>query len=216
MKAKDLKIIRKKLAKLNKVDYDPLPGISCEDALSSMVPKALDDEVLSVRLVNARNVTETVFQDLLALFEQNMGELYRNSSWGLDPSAKAAELRHDMARYLLVQTPTNHVVAFMHYRFEYDDDDQPKEVVLYVYEIQVDQRFQRRGLGKALMAISEQIAVQAEVAKVMLTVFTKNHDAMEFYKRLNYEIHSSSPSMHKELADYEILSKSISRPSNSG
>ena len=212
MKAKDLKIIRKKLVKLNKVDYDPLPDKS-NDALS-IVPKTLDENILTVRLVNSRDLSEQVFSQLFALFEKNMGELYQNSSWGLDPEAKSAELRHEAARYLLVEThvddkPT--LAAFMHYRFEYDDDQQPTEVVLYVYEIQVDQRFQRHGLGKALMAISEKIAVQAEVSKVMLTVFKKNQDAMEFYRRLNYEIDSSSPSMHKELADYEILSKSFSR-----
>ena len=211
MKAKDFKIIRKKLAKLNKEDYDPLLGIS-SDALS-VVPKTLDDEVLTVRLVNSKDVSEQVFQQLFALFEQNMGELYRNSSWGMDPESKAAELRHNQARYVLVETQANHqsLAAFMHYRFEYDDDQQPTEVVLYVYEIQVDHRFQRLGLGKALMAISEQIAVRAEVPKIMLTVFKKNQDAMEFYKRLNYGIDASSPSMHKELADYEILGKSIPR-----
>jgi ribosomal protein S18 acetylase RimI-like enzyme len=208
MKAKDLKILRKKLAKVNKAEYDPLDGIS-KDAFS-IASKSADDEALSVRFARSADIQPKMFEELLSLFERNMGELYKNSSWGLDTEEKSAELKHAKARYLLVETSKgNQLAGFVHFRFVYDDEEQPTEAVLYVYEIQIDEKFRRQGLGKKLMGISEQIGAKAEVSKVLLTVFKSNQAAMEFYKRLDYGIDYSSPSNHNEPADYEILSKSV-------
>lgn len=208
MKAKDLKILRKKLTKLNKAEYDPLNGIP-KDTFS-IAPQNADDGPLSVRFTRSSELKPKLFQDVLSLFERNMGELYKNSSWGLDTEEKSAELKHTNARYLLVETSEgNQLAGFVHFRFVYDDEEQPTDAVLYVYEIQIDEKFRRQGLGKKLMGISEQIAAKAEVASVVLTVFKSNESAMDFYKRLDYEIDSSSPSKHNEPADYEILSKLI-------
>ncbi len=205
MKAKDLKLLRKQLAKVNKTDYNPLQGIS-KDVLS-IEPKSLHDEGLIIRHARSKEISKDLFEQLFSLFERNMGELYKNTSWGLDTEEKIAELRHDHARYLLVETEANKMAGFMHFRFEYDDDDQPTGGVLYIYEIQIDEHFQRQGLGKTLMQISEQIVLHAKFSKIMLTVFRKNEAALEFYKRLNYDIDPISPSKHNEAADYEILSK---------
>ena len=215
MKAKDLKILRKKLTRVNKAEYDPLNGIS-EDAFS-VAPQTADDEPLSVRFARSADIVKEreLFDDLLCLFERNMGELYKKSSWGLDKGRKSAELKHANARYLLVETTTSNkehrqqLAGFVHFRFDYDDEEQPMDTVLYVYEIQIDEKFRRQGLGKRLMGIAEEIAAKAEVSKVLLTVFKSNQVAMDFYKRLDYGIDASSPSNHNEPADYEILSKSV-------
>jgi ribosomal protein S18 acetylase RimI-like enzyme len=208
MKAKDLKILRKKLTKLNKAEYDPLNGISKDTVL--IAPKTADDEALSIRSARSSDIQPKQFEEILSLFERNMGELYKNSSWGLDTEEKSAELKHANARYLLVESSKgNELAGFVHFRFSYDDDDQPTEAVLYVYEIQIDEKVRRQGLGKKLMAIAEEIGAKAEVSKVLLTVFKSNQAAMDFYKRLEYGIDYSSPSNHNEPADYEILSKSM-------
>jgi ribosomal protein S18 acetylase RimI-like enzyme len=48
------------------------------------------------------------------------------------------------------------------------------------------------------------------MAKVMLTVFKSNGDAMAFYDKLGYTVDDTSPSKVGEIAeDYEILSRSI-------
>jgi N-alpha-acetyltransferase 40 len=39
----------------------------------------------------------------LSLFETNMGDLYRNSSWGLDLDKKRAELEHGNAKFLMLR-----------------------------------------------------------------------------------------------------------------
>ena len=43
-----------------------------------------------------------LLQDAVNMFEENMGIMYQNSSWGLDLKDKRDELRHQNARFLLV------------------------------------------------------------------------------------------------------------------
>ena len=109
------------------------------------------------------------------------------------------------------------LVAFCHYRFEYDNDEFPSCAVLYLYEIQVSQRFQSLGIGTLLMELLYCIAQQMDMSKIMLTVFQSNHDAREFYRtKLQYDIDVTSPNHddnnndeEEEEVDYEILSKVI-------
>lgn len=166
----------------------------------------------------------------LDLFKDNMSDMYEASSWGLDLDEKSSELRHETARFLIVEAATDadgasdtstndggtakrDVLAFVHFRFEPNDDEKPTEEVLYVYEIQVSDRAQRSGLGKRLMNIMELVANKNGMQKVMLTVFKMNGGAMKFYReKMKYAIDESSPSnFDGEVADYEILSKVVGK-----
>mmetsp|Transcript_5911 Transcript_5911/g.12401 ORF Transcript_5911/g.12401 Transcript_5911/m.12401 type:complete len:293 (-) Transcript_5911:123-1001(-) len=170
----------------------------------------------------------------LHLFESNMADMYRDSSWGLDLEEKSNELRHETARFLIVEACSSSsdststsggdtvneetggdsrrdILAFSHFRFEPNDEDKPTEEVLYVYEVQVSDAAQRSGLGKRLMNVMELVALRQGMKKVMLTVFKNNQRAMAFYlEKMKYVIDETSPSnFDGEEADYEILSKTI-------
>ena len=161
----------------------------------------------------------------LDLFKANMSDMYQASSWGLDLEEKSSELRHEAARFLVVEAATDadgagasngaerNVLAFVHFRFEPNDEEKPTEEVLYVYEIQVSDKAQRSGLGKRLMNIMELVAHKNGMQKVMLTVFKMNGGAMKFYlDKMKYGVDESSPSnFDGELADYEILSKAVGK-----
>ena len=162
----------------------------------------------------------------LDLFKANMSDMYQASSWGLDLEEKSSELRHETARFLVVEadaTDTDgagasngakrNVLAFVHFRFEPNDEEKPTGEVLYVYEIQVSDKAQRSGLGKRLMNIMELVAHKNGMQKVMLTVFKMNGGAMKFYlDKMKYGVDESSPSnFDGELADYEILSKVVGK-----
>jgi len=122
----------------------------------------------------------------LNLFQENMGDLYRSSSWGLNPKEKEREFQHEHARFLLVRqedqidyrdstTDKNSsengirddIVGFTHFRFEPDDESHPNEEVLYVYEVQIEDHARRIGLGRRLMSIMELIAMQNGMRKVV-------------------------------------------------
>ena len=160
-----------------------------------------------------------------------MSEHYKSSQWGLDLQSKAKELKHKKARFLIAtldndsmstsssptkDSTTPDIVAFAHFRFDFDDDDQPSHPVLYVYELHVHPSYQRYGIGRRLMSIMELMAMRSSMSHVMLTVFTHNKQALKFYsEKMKYSIADSSPSNFgeegAEPADYEILWKCVSK-----
>ncbi len=211
MKSKELKILRKRIANANKHE-DLLKGI--DDTTFSFSPGGSSEgddtpqrKELSIHFTHSRNISEARWKDCLLLFENNMGDMYRSSSWGLDMQAKSEEMKHEKARYLLAIDNDEKLAGFVHFRFEYDDDESPSCAVLYVFEIQVEALYRRCGLGKRLMGIAERIGREQSMTKVVLTVFKTNQQAMAFYtKKLQYEVDELSPSKFGENADYEILS----------
>lgn len=248
VKSKELKIMRKKLEKAEKIQ-DPFKMIGQHSQLldatvgeeSSPSSASSSAAALTISYKSSADLDDSTLQQCLALFKGNMGDLYRNSTWGLDMEEKKDEFQHKKARFLLLTaaaeapaeaSSTNddtnnnsaqnqqkqeskqqdrHLAAFVHFRFCYDDDEEPECVVLYVYEIQVSGAFRRRGLGRRLMEIIEDICKAVDFPKVMLTVFSKNTAALQFYQsqQLGYRIDESSPSKYNQVEDYEILSKVI-------
>jgi len=145
----------------------------------------------------------------MVLFEENMGSLYRASYWGLDLNEKRRELDDKDARFLLVHDDGEKLVGYCHIRFGTNDDDDPIEVVVYVYELQVSSKYQRFGIGRRLMELVHQITWKAGLAKVMLTVFNSNEKAVRFYKNLGYTIDDTSPSHNGVESDYEIMCRRL-------
>jgi ribosomal protein S18 acetylase RimI-like enzyme len=223
MKAKALKQLRKTLARANKLENNPLDIISKDllqidlptnatatensDATTQPVPPHL-----SIQYFPSVDLVDTRFKQCIDLWENNMGDLYRGSSWGFDLKEKSDEFRHANARFLLLTAADNdsELAGFVHFRFVYDDEDKPSCAALYVYEIQVASTYQRQGIGKHFMKLMEKMGGNAEMTKVLLTVFKANNSAMKFYtETIQYSIDESSPSKWGEQADYEILCKSV-------
>lgn len=86
-----------------------------------------------------------------------------------------------------------------------------------MYELQIEKRMQRKGLGRFLMQILELLAIKYSMTCLMLTVFLINTNAIAFYTQMSYEIDSTSPTKDinfitsGETADFEILSKTFRR-----
>lgn len=221
MKSKELKNLRKRLANANRCDEllkgfdnDTVISLIIKDSGESDLPKGsspIQRTNLCIVFSTSSHMTEERFEDCLHLFERNMGEMYKNSSWGLNMEEKSVELTDDKARFLLVLDDNEKLAAFVHFRFEYDDEETPTCGVLYIYEIQIESLYRRCGLGKKLMAMAERIACNQSMAKILLTVFKKNHQAMAFYtESLGYVVDDSSPSKFGDHnVDYEILSLKI-------
>lgn len=168
-----------------------------------------------------------LIEQCLVLFEENMGDFYRASTWGLDMEEKRKELTHDDARFLIVLEDDNEcdakvsedsanpkVLGFAHFRYEEDDEDDPTAPVSYLYELQIQSTQQKAGVGKRLMNIIELLAMKSKMHKVMLTVFKDNVKAMGFYlNKMKYEVDECSPSNFEGEenihCDYEILSKAL-------
>lgn len=174
-----------------------------------------------------KSLSNELMDSSMKLFEANMGELYKKSNWGLDLDNKREELLHEDAQFLIVvrrpppfaaENNTNSLLhhndsllaGFVHWRLDVNDDDDPTEVVIYVFELQIAKPYQRFGLGRRCMELLEQqLAPTVRIPKIMLTVFLSNQSALRFYRKLHYTPDAISPSQHGEESDYEILSKTL-------
>ncbi|XP_051632598.1 N-alpha-acetyltransferase 40 isoform X2 [Manacus candei] len=112
------------------------------------------------------------------LTKANMQTLYEQSEWGWKEREKREELRDERAWYLLARDPDTAPVAFSHFRFDVEAGDE----VLYCYEVQLESRVRRRGLGKFLLQILQLVANSTQMKKVMLTVFKHNLGAFQFFR----------------------------------
>ncbi|KAL3672849.1 hypothetical protein V7S43_002137 [Phytophthora oleae] len=167
---------------------------------------------VTIHGAQSKELSETTREQIVALFESNMKNLYQASEWGYDAAAKRTELFETEARYLLVhdkseEASSESLVGFAHFRFVEDDG----ALVLYLYEVQLAPSVQRHGLGKFLMQLLLLVARKHGMELMVLTVFKSNTSAMRFYReRLGFEIDETSPSACGDNSqDYEILSKSV-------
>ena len=134
-----------------------------------------------------------------------MKKLYEDSEWGWNDKNKREEMLDEKAWYLLAETSDGTIAGYSHFRYDMDFDDE----VVYVYEIQIDSTYQRKGLGRFMMQVLEMLAFKADMRKIMLTVFKHNPEAENFFKKtMKYEIDETCPIDDVvEQYDYEILSK---------
>lgn len=66
----------------------------------------------------------------------------------------------------------------------YANDD--KEYVGYLTFIAIQEKFLKKGFGKKLLMKTECEAALLGMKKMRLEVFKRNHNAIEFYKRMGY------------------------------
>ncbi|MEU1472427.1 GNAT family N-acetyltransferase [Streptomyces sp. NPDC005761] len=63
----------------------------------------------------------------------------------------------------------------------------PGQVIGYVFDVEVDERFRGRGYGRALMLQAERLAIGAGETRLGLHVVTANTPALRLYESLGYE-----------------------------
>ena len=96
------------------------------------------------------------------LISRNMKEAYEKSAWGWNEVNKKKEMLDDNAWYLVAtREEDGKRLGFAHFRYDMDFDDE----VLYVYEIQLEEEFQRKGLGRFMMQVGFLILVAMRIRK---------------------------------------------------
>ncbi|OBZ79159.1 N-alpha-acetyltransferase 40 [Grifola frondosa] len=161
------------------------------------------------QLVKASELSKDERRDLWEIWEKNMYEMYKDSSFGWDPPAKKRELFHRLARFIVVRENTRaqgsqddgnnavRIVAFTVFRFEYEFE----ENIVYCYELQVCDNVRRYGLGKYLMQQLVLIGKEWGMTKVVLTVFKANSAARNLYMTIGFEVDPTSPEYERPDAD---------------
>ena len=182
------------------------------------------DLSVQISFAAAEDLSDEDMQTIFDLTKLNMHEHYCRAAevdptdWTWSDRKKMAELKNPEARYLIAREKDSGgqtkgpIIAFSHFRFELEG----LYTVIYVYELQIAESAQKRGLGKRFMQLIELIGVKQGMQWVMLTVFKGNGGAGSFYERLKYEIDEIDPSLSEETAidepaPYSILSKCIDK-----
>ncbi|RXN21671.1 N-alpha-acetyltransferase 40 isoform X1 [Labeo rohita] len=165
-----------------------------EDPLSAMpVFKKYDRNGLNLG-IECKRVTalspDTV-EWAYELTRANMQTLYEQSEWGWKEREKREEMKDERAWYLLARDADSTPLAFSHFRFDVECGDE----VLYCYEVQLESKVRRKGLGKFLIQILQLIANSTQMKKVMLTVFKHNHGAYQFFREALQPLYSPKRSM---------------------
>ena len=161
-------------------------------------------EVLCIKAADLSSKQKVTIMDIL---RDNMRTMYEENGWGWKEVEKRKEVFDKRSRFILLQDSKQEVVAYVIFRFEWDDEDEPEYPVLYCYELQVSQATQKSGAGKVLMQMLMQVAKHYGMRKTSLTVFKNNTAAMGFYKKIGFIVDSNSPSNFGCPDEcYEILS----------
>ena len=121
---------------------------------------------------------------------------------GWREDAKKGEMREDMAWILLAKTQDGAPVAFSHFRYQMNDDDE----VLYCYDLQVMETYRRKGLGKFMMKVLEMLMIKADMLKIMCIIFKNDNTGVDFFKTaLNYD--TDETNLEGKHLQYEIISR---------
>ena len=119
----------------------------------------------------------------------------------------------DLTLSALACSPSD-VLAYVHFRFETDEETQ--NPILYVYEVQLrdDPKTRRKGLGRFLMQLLELSARKTGgLQAITLTVQDTNHAAAALYASLGYARDVGSPCpLEEPEAGYTILTKPLPPP----
>ncbi|ETW54637.1 hypothetical protein PFUGPA_03244 [Plasmodium falciparum Palo Alto/Uganda] len=173
----------------------------------------------------------SIYNILLNITKINMQKLYDENNFlnkGWSDQEKLKELKSDRSKLILdiIKTndknqiddflKTNPIVCFVHFRFTPDYYPYQKNIICYLYEIQIIKEYIKIGIGTHLINILEQLCKNIHIHKILCTVLKSNYKAVMFYKnKCSFQMDESSPDnfysdshLSKEC-EYEILKKDI-------
>jgi len=176
------------------------------EALPSFKAFKKNDLNLILEAKKVKNLDLETKEWMFSLLKDNMRDIYAKSDTGWKEESKRKELFAPAAWHLIARDESsNKPVAFSHYRFDMDRDDD----VLYCYDIQLEESVRRKGLGRFMLKVLELMMIKSNLLKMMVTVFKHNEGAVKLFKEvLKYEIDPRSPKDSPyEQFDIEILSR---------
>jgi ribosomal protein S18 acetylase RimI-like enzyme len=165
---------------------------------------------IQTTLADASTISSHHLEACLTLIELTSAEDYRHSETKWSVAKKRKEMKLPDMKYIVLTT--TEVVGFISFMITYEDGYE----VAYIYEIHLQPKCQGKGMGKKLVEVVEVIGRKVGVTKAMLTVFTSNRRALDWYGHLGYREDEFSPGPRRlrngtvKEATYKILSKPLS------
>jgi GNAT superfamily N-acetyltransferase len=124
------------------------------------------------------------------LVKETMEDKYEASGYGWDDEDKMRELTEKGTRFLIARewpseegATKGEAVGIAHFRFTVQGeviDKMAGEPSLYIYDLQIEDHSQRKGLGKHLLMILELIARREKMKMLSLPVQLGDHETAEW------------------------------------
>lgn len=118
------------------------------------------------------------------LAKGNMEEIYDDSGYGWDDDDKQRELTEQGARFLLLKDrETQNLIGFVHFRFTVQGeviDQMVGSPCIYVLDLQIEESFQKKGLGRHLLIIMELIARREQMTRISIPVFLQHPEMKQW------------------------------------
>jgi ribosomal protein S18 acetylase RimI-like enzyme len=220
------------LNELNGLPQSDFQQLYLPDHLMTFQPPKRPDTTINLTFHSSSSLPAADFRKCFELLRQTSKSHYAYSSIGWVPQRKKSEMKDKTMKYIIAHHHSTKPLSPSTDKY-YDPRAQaldtfgylsfqltPEETtrgntipVLYIFEIHLGSSLRSLGLGAHLMRVAEHVANQANMRKVMLTVFTANEHAETFYRSRGYLTDESSPPALRELrrgkvvqSDYKILS----------
>ena len=149
--------------------------------------------------------------------KENMEDIYDASGYGWDDDDKKSELTESGARFLLLHDESNDdkpLIGFVHFRFTVQGEILESMAglpTLYLWDIHIDEDYQRKGLGKHLLIVLELIARQQKMECVSIPIQDKDNMSMSWISKIRgYEPDiqlKSTINFDSELEGFQIYAK---------
>lgn len=179
-----------------------------EDLLT-LIPifKEFNKNGIEAEIVSFNKMPDEIIDWALKLVEKNMKKIYEDT-WGWNADTKEGELIHESARFLIAFAGGK-PIGFIHFRFELENG----ETSSFIYDIQIEEGFVRKGLGRFLLQAVEFITLKLKLDSVMVSVFKENVAGRAFFHSMKYIQHKTSPVVsdpeNAHEYDNEILFKPL-------
>jgi len=147
-----------------------------KDVLKPLLPifKMFKKNGLNVDLEFSVKLGKRDFNWAFDLTKKHMEQTYEDSEYGWDDEDKSKELKEDGARFILARDKdTGKLVGFAHFRFTVQGEVMQQmtgTTCLYVWDLQVEEAYQRKGLGAHMLKVMELIALQQRMKFVSVPV----------------------------------------------
>ncbi|KAK6908064.1 hypothetical protein I203_102065 [Kwoniella mangroviensis CBS 8507] len=169
-----------------------------------------------ISLVKSENLSKKAQDSIFKLFDENMYDLQKTSSFPYTEQSKREELFDQDARYIILLSPPqslsstpipivngnnkkgkakeipmdfdyDNLLGFCGFRFDTEETLSSRDAeVVYCYEVQLSIKCRGQGLGKRLLDILEEIGRKRGLDKVILTCLKSNESALAFYTKQGY------------------------------
>lgn len=142
---------------------------------------------------------ENVFRQQLQLIDENLGSTYCCKSKKLYCNNKPWKQNklQEMATPGLIHVSYwqgELLRFFVSFMATYEEISPGHEApVLYLYELQIADPFQRRGMGRQLFTRLQRVCQRTRLAGIELTVFSDNEPAIAFYDKVGMQLAHDSP-----------------------